>query len=310
MLFVVISLGLLLDQLLGEPKRYHPLVGFGHCANHIEKWLNTKPDAPKSIILGLFGVAILILPLSIAGHFIHLELKQYGWILAVLVIYWATGFKSLLQHSEKVAADFNEGGLKEARHSISLMVSRDTATMDDAEVTRAAIESTLENGCDATFGVLFWYVIGGVPMVILYRLSNTLDAMWGYRNQRFELFGKSAAKLDDLLNYLPARLTAVSYALCGNTKKAFSRWRVDAKHLASPNGGPVMATGAGSLNIKLGGPASYHGEIINKPFFGGTEVPQGLDILRANKLLRRALLLWCFAVLLLSLAQLLTGLPT
>jgi cobalamin biosynthesis protein CobD len=281
----------------------------------------------------------LIIPLSLAGYFISSALGQYSWIFAVVVVYSAIGFKSLIEHSERVFNTlpnrvfntlpnksvntlpnkaFNalpnksvnarsDKQLDKARYAVSLMVSRNTAQMSEAEITSASIESSLENGCDSTFGVLFWFLLGGVPMVICYRLTNTLDAMWGYRNQRFELFGKSAAKLDDLLNYVPARITALFFALCGNTRKALGCWRTQATLLASPNGGPVMTSGAGSLDIQLGGPAYYHGKRVKKAFFGAENQAQSEDILRANRLLRLTLLTWCAAIALISLGQLYFG---
>jgi len=295
----MVCIGLLLDQLLGEPKRFHPLVGFGNFANLLETKLNQNPDSTRSLTLGFLALIVLVVPLPLS--------EQLYWIFTVSIIYWAVGFKSLLAHSRKVAGNLSDSDLVNARHSISLMVSRDTNKMDETEITRATIESTLENGCDSTFGVLFWYLVGGAPMVVFYRLSNTLDAMWGYRTQRFELFGKSAAKLDDLLNYIPARLTALSYALCGNTHLAIKSWRAHAKTLASPNAGPVMSAGAGSLDVTLGGPASYHDAVLEKPFFGGKNQAKGSDILRANRLVTKALMLWCAAIGLLSLLIFIAG---
>lgn len=311
MLFILISLSLLLDQLLGEFKRYHPLVGFGHCAHYLESKLNSKPDSHTALIFGLLAVFILVLPLSIASHLASTWLDSLSFLFTILVLYLTLGLKSLLQHSSRVAQALplnqtnidSDDGLENARYSTSLMVSRDTSDMSESELARATIESTLENGCDSTFGVLFWYVLGGIPMVIFYRLTNTLDAMWGYRTQRYELFGKSAAKLDDVLNYLPARLTALSYALSGNTVKAMKSWRTQARFLSSPNGGPVMTAGAGSLNIELGGPSIYHGELVNKPLFGGVNPAKRIDITRANRLVVRAVLIWSVAILLLSLIK-------
>ena len=181
------------------------------------------------------------------------------------------------------------------------MVSRDTARMDEEQVASAAIESTLENGSDSTYAVVFWYMLGGVPAVVLYRLTNTLDAMWGYRTERYEKFGKPAARLDDVLNYIPARITAVLYAFSGDTGKAFDSWKNHAHLLASPNGGPVMSSGAGSLNLKLGGPSFYHGEHTDKPYFGGERPPTAIDIKRANKLVTRSLIYWLLLASLFSL---------
>jgi len=301
-----------LDQLLGEPKRFHPLVGFGRCANYLESRLNSKPESPTAILIGLLCFAVLVLPLTIAAHLVDAWLRSLNWaylnwIFAALVVYWAVGFRSLMQHSSQVADALEHNKLGQAQYSASLMVSRDTTTMDEAQISRAVVESTLENGCDSTFGVLFWFLIGGAPMVIFYRLSNTLDAMWGYRNHQFELFGKSAAKIDDFLNFIPAQLTAFSYAICGNTRKAFSSWKAHAKLLSSPNGGPVMTSGAGSLDITLGGPAIYHASLVEKPFFGGTKQAQGSDIKRSEKLVTRALWLWLFIIATLSLTSLVWG---
>ena len=309
--FILISLSLLLDQLLGEPKRYHPLVGFGNCANYLESKLNTNPTARSAFTLGLLCVVILVLPLSTLVFIITSLLDSYGFLFALLILYLTIGLKSLLQHSSQVAQALNDDNdadtshvkLERARHLTSRMVSRDTAMMNEDEMTRATIESTLENGCDSTFAVIFWFAVGGAPMAIFYRLVNTLDAMWGYRTQRYELFGKSAAKLDDILNYIPARLTALSYAICGDAREALKSWREHAKKLSSPNGGPVMTSGAGSLNIKLGGPASYHGEVIEKPVFGGQHQTDKQDISRANTLIVKAVVVWCIGLLLLSLNQ-------
>lgn len=306
MSFVLLSLGLLLDYLLGEPKKYHPLVGFGYCATVLEKKFNTRPEQAASFFVGLVSVSLLTLPIVIFVGLSEQLLSDIhpllSAVLASLVIYWAIGYKSLVDHAKSVFdALLGENNL-DPKQQVSLMVSRDSTNMSETEITRATIESTLENGCDALFGALFWFLIGGVSMVVFYRLINTLDAMWGYRRQPYEFFGKSAAWLDDLLNYVPARLTALSYSLCGNTRAALNSWRKHAKQLASPNGGPVMSSGAGSLGISLGGPASYHGETLNKPYFGGRDTPVAADILRAIKLIRRAVLLWFSILLMLSLS--------
>lgn len=295
--FIVISLALALDQLLGEPKRFHPLVGFGHCANWFERVLNQGGSKKDLIGYGTLSLVLLVVP-PILCTFIVLQLSgDYAWLVSIFVVYWAIGFKSMTQHTQAVFEALSNSDISDAREAVSRIVSRDTEHMDKKQITSASIESSLENGCDSIFGVLFWYVIGGAPAVVFYRLINTLDAMWGYRNKRFEYFGKVAARLDDILNYIPARLTAFSYAIMGRFKLAIQSWLSEANQLASPNAGPVMTAGAGSLDIHLGGEAYYDGKLLDKPSFGGTRVPSRHHINSANKLVWRSILLWCAIIL-------------
>jgi adenosylcobinamide-phosphate synthase len=130
-------------------------------------------------------------------------LPYFGWLVEILALYCALGMRSLGEHVQPVAEALRSGDLDEARTRVGYLVSRQTSELDSTEVARAATESVLENGSDAVFAALFWFVVAGVPGVVLYRLSNTLDAMWGYRNERFERFGWAAAKIDDVLNYIP-----------------------------------------------------------------------------------------------------------
>jgi adenosylcobinamide-phosphate synthase len=169
------------------------------------------------------------------------------------------------------------------------MVSRDSAAIDPVPAT---VESVLENGNDGVFGALFWFFLLGGAGALLFRLANTLDAMWGYRNQRFLKFGWAAARLDDVLDYIPARLTALTYALLGQTRTALNCWKTQAPHWDSPNAGPVMSSGAGALGLKLGGPARYQGEWHERPELGTGDAPQPQDIERALALVRHGVYLW------------------
>ncbi|KFJ93282.1 cobalamin biosynthesis protein CobD, partial [Pseudomonas sp. 1-7] len=221
------------------------------------------------------------------------HLSSLGWAVEIFALYFALGLRSLYEHAQPVARALRLGDLALARERVGWMVSRNTAELDDATgVARAGTESVLENGSDAVFAALFWFIVAGAPGVVLYRLSNTLDAMWGYRNERFERFGWAAAKIDDLLNYIPARLVALTYALLGRTALALRCWRRQAPLWDSPNAGPVMASGAGSLGVSLGGAAEYHGERHERPQLGEGPPPQARDIERAMNRVVAGVGLW------------------
>lgn len=311
MVLLVIASALLLDRLLGEPRRYHPLVGFGICATWIEAALNIKPELRLSILTGLIAFATLITPCLALVIWLDQGVGNYRVLLDIALVYWAVGARSLTQHVMQVARALGQKNLTKARLELSKIVSRSTENLDQQQISAATIETTLENGNDAIFAVIFWYLIGGAPMVLAYRLTNTLDAMWGYRNVRFEYFGKAAAKFDDLLNFVPARLTALSYALLGKPIPALRSWQCSASELASPNAGPVMTAGAGSLELTLGGPADYSHSPDNyteKPFYGGDKPPQADDIRRASDLVTRCVFAWLGVVALVPIiSYLVTG---
>ncbi len=257
--------GVALDALLGEPRRAHPLVAFGRYAGRLEQRFNAGGRGWRSH--GVTAWFLAVVPLTLLVTVLS-WLPYIGWLVEILALYCALGLRSLGEHVRPVAEALRGGDLDEARRRVGYLVSRETGELDDTAVARAATESVLENGSDAVFAALFWFVVAGAPGVVLYRLSNTLDAMWGYRNERFERFGWAAARIDDLLNYIPARLVALTYAVLGRTRLALSCWRRQAPLWDSPNAGPVMAAGAGALGVELGGAAVYHGELHQRPQLG------------------------------------------
>lgn len=277
---------MILDILLGEPRRFHPLVGFGNWANYLEQRLNT----------GERWQGILAVILAVSPFVLFAWLLSEIWIIAVVLLYLAIAPRSLSEHAWAVQSSLND--LDEARQQVSKIVSRDTKNLDAEGVTRATIESVLENGNDAIFAAIFWYLLAGLPGLVLYRLTNTLDALWGYRNERFLHFGWAAARLDDALNLIPARLTALSYACVGHFATAIHCWYKQASSWYSPNAGPVMAAGAGALQVILGDSAHYHGQIKNRPILGTGKPPTANDIGRAVALIHRALGLWLVIIVL------------
>lgn len=279
-------LALALDQWLGEPRRWHPLVGFGRVAQWLESRCN-RGSARARQIRGTLAWLLAVLPPLALALLLWLSPARHLW--DVVLLYLALGRKSLFEHGTRVWQALHTADLETARHHTGMMVSRETASLDATGCTRATLESVLENGNDSIVGALVWFALLGGPGVVLYRLANTLDALWGYRNARFNHFGRAAARIDDALNFLPARLCALAYAAAGHTATALRAWKQQATQLSSPNGGPVMCAGAGALDLQLGGPAIYHGQRLEKPFFGGHRVPEPDDILRAHRLLDRAL---------------------
>ena len=303
-----ILLALLLDRLLGEPKRFHPLVGFGRLASAIERVWNTT-DAGRAVGrgTGVFAWSLAVIPLVLLAYSVNLWTEQYTGVSVILggvVLYLAIGWQSLIEHGIAVSNPLTAGALDSARHAVGMIVSRDTSQLDETAIASAATESVLENGADAIFSAIFWFCLLGIPGVVLYRLSNTLDATWGYKNSRFLSFGWAAARIDDLLNYLPARLTALSYALAGKTRIALSCWQVQAVTWKSPNAGPVMAAGAGAINVSLGGAAVYHGELQQRPQLGpdrnSGDTPSAQGIERACTLVNRALGLWVLCIVVMA----------
>ncbi|WP_341537588.1 adenosylcobinamide-phosphate synthase CbiB [Motiliproteus coralliicola] len=285
---------LLLDLLLGEPRRFHPLIGFGRLVNGVERKLNDSALVPwVSRLRGLLGIALLALPLPLLLFWLLPKLPS-GLTVAIELIglYLCLGRQSLAQHARNIAKPLSVGDFDQARLQTSYIVSRDPARLDSPGMSRAAIESVLENGNDACFATLFWFLIGGLPLALLHRLANTLDAMWGYRNARYRDFGWAAARFDDLLGWLPARLTALSYALCGNFSGGMRCWRQQAPQHDSPNAGPVMAAGAGALGIRLGGAAWYGDQLKPRPEFGCDQPADPVGIERSILLVNRSCWLW------------------
>lgn len=292
-------LGVALDLLLGETRRWHPLVGFGKLAYALEARWNR--DYAGRFIGGL-AWSLIVLPLVLVTQIILWWSARHSLWLAPLLhaflLYLCLGLRSLYEHTAPIRVALQNGDLATARRLTSYIVSRDTSAATEEDLAKASVESLLENGCDAVFGTLFWFVLAGGAGAVLYRLSNTLDAMWGYKTPRLLRFGCVAARTDDVLNWIPARLTAVSYALLGNTRLALQCWRQQTAAWPSPNAGPVMASGAGALGLALGGLATYDGVPEQRPPLGRGRAANAADIHAAWSLVLRSTMLWTVCLLL------------
>jgi len=293
---LILIAAIILDLTLGEPRRFHPLVGFGYLAQRLEQHWHAH-----SVARGLIATLVLLIPFTLLAIIPQwlISPEWLPWHIAfdIVLVYLAIGWRSLHNHARAVYTALHANNLPEAQRRVGLIVSREPSTLDQQGVASATVESVLENGNDAVFGVIFWYLVAGAPGVVLYRLTNTLDAMWGYRNTRYLQFGRAAARLDDVMNLIPARLTALGYAFAGHFTPALRCWYRQGSHWKSPNAGPVMAAGAGSIGVLIGGPAMYHGRQQVRPALGEGPSPDADTINQALHLVRRTLLLWLLVIL-------------
>ena len=314
--FFSLLLALALDYRFGEPKKYHPLVGFGRYVDFLQQKLNRPADSSVNsrtqFINGAVACLLAIIPIVGAVIVIQHSLPDFINIFVDAgLLYLCIGWTSLQQHAKAIYDELNINQLDLARTKLSWIVSRETDQLDSSEVAQASVESVLENSSDALFATLFWFMVAGVEGAILHRLVNTLDAMWGYKSKQFLYFGRFSAYFDDALNYIPARLTAYGFVFCASSveqgKKALMCWRTQAKACSSPNGGPVMTAGAGALNVRLSEGAYYpargqqksaqqQSEWQEKPPMGCGEPAQAKSIPAALELVQRTLLFWLFSI--------------
>ena len=258
-------LAMLLDAALGEPKSLwsrwpHPAVLMGRAVSWAESHLNHGENrrAKGAIAMAGLGGAMLLL-----GWVLH-RLPDFG-IIEILIAAILIAQRSLVEHVQAVA-DALRLSLGDGRRMVARIVGRDTATLDAPAVCRAAIESAAENHSDGVIAPVFWFLIGGLPGLLLYKITNTADSMIGHRTPRYEEFGWAAARFDDLLNLIPARLTAALIALTHLRFDALRPILRDAPLHRSPNAGWPEAAMAAVLNTRLAGPRSYHGDMRDFPY--------------------------------------------
>ncbi|NLM52243.1 MAG: cobalamin biosynthesis protein CobD [Firmicutes bacterium] len=318
---LIIILAFLIDALLGDPDWLpHPVVQMGRLIIWTEKRLyaKTKSDC-RQIIAGFLLVCFVLLTtfaLTWGVLFLCQRVhKIFGFVVAIILLSTTFAARGLQEAAERVLVPLKAGNLPAARQAVAMIVGRDTENMSTGEVVRATIETVAENTIDGVTAPLFYALLGGVPLAMLYKAINTMDSMLGYKNERYLYFGRVAAKLDDLANWLPARLTAPAMILAAfflryDAKAALQAMRRDSRLHASPNSGFAEATTAGALNIVLGGASSYFGRVSERPRLWPEGCPpQVLDIEKTIKLMRatsviflicglavRALIIFCLSL--------------
>ena len=288
-----LALGFLVDLLVGDPHGWpHLIRGFGFLIAALERVL--YPMKNKRAGGTLLVVVVLLLSAGLPALLLFFVWRVSPWRYRVIetVFCWQIlATKSLRDESRAVYAKLASGDLPGARKAVSMIVGRDTDALDAAGVTRAAVETVAENASDGVAAPLFYMLLGGAVLGCLYKAANTMDSMVGYKNERYLDFGRTAARLDDALNFIPARLCAwvmiFAARLCGmDAGNALRIYRRDKRNHASPNSAHTEAAMAGALRVRLAGDAYYFGKLCKKPYIGDAQRPiEAADILRAHKLL-------------------------
>ena len=308
-----------LDSLLGDPRWLpHPIRWMGRAIELAEpvfrRWFHKELIAgglfALTLILGCWGLTTLLLSLAYRVH------SALGFALETIALFYCFSARSLEQAAMEIHASLNEDQVDTARAQVAMIVGRDVQRYQADDIARATVETVAENAVDGVISPLFFAALGGAPLALAYKMVNTLDSMVGYKNSTYLLFGRVAARIDDLANFLPARLSVVLIGLasrlvrgCASRRALITGWR-EGKNHASPNAGYPEATFAGALGVQLGGPNFYHGILVEKPYIG-----QGMDsvtrdhIPRACRLMRLSSLLTCLLAWLVSLALRVPALP-
>lgn len=263
--------GWLLDKLLGDPVRLpHLIVGFGKLIARGEKWLNIGSHrmlkgALLTIVFigGVYGTAFCLM------NFLF-EWNLYVAIgVGMVCVFYCVAGTTLIREVREVFRAVDRS-LEEGRQQVARIVGRDTSVLDAQQIRTAALETLAENLSDGVIAPMFWFVVLGVPGILAYKMVNTLDSMIGYKNERYRRFGCWAARIDDVANYIPARLTALLMVLVSGRWSAFSVMRKYGRMHASPNSGYPESALAGILGCRFGGPNRYFGELVDKPYIGET----------------------------------------
>jgi adenosylcobinamide-phosphate synthase len=282
-----LALGYLADQVFGDPRRGHPVAAFGAAA----AWFEGHCYADRQAA-GLLHTGVLVGTATALGAALErlITNRPPAAIVTTALATWTVlGGRSLTREAATIAGQLASGELIAAREQVRHLVGRDTTELSMEEVARATVESVAENASDAVVAPLLWGALAGLPGLLGYRAVNTLDAMIGHRSLRYRRFGWAAARLDDLVNWLPARLAALAAAACaplvgGNAKGVIGVVRRDAGQHPSPNAGVIEAAFAGALNVRLGGRNMYHGTVEDRGILGGGRPVEVTDIARASRL--------------------------
>lgn len=294
-----VLVGFAIDLMLGDPRWLpHPVVGMGRTISWLEPRLRLVfPDTPTGrraagrVLAAALPLATLALSAGLLALAWWLVGPWLAFVLNVLMCYQTLATRELWRQTMAVRTPLLAGDLPAARTAVSMVVGRETAQLDEDGVARAAVETVAENASDGVVAPLLFMAIGGGPLALAYKAVNTMDSMVGYKNERYLDFGRAAAHLDDVANWLPSRLAALCTVLAAplvglSMCDAWRVWRRDRRRHASPNAAQTEAAFAGALGLRLNGDATYFGRVVHKPTLGDATRPiEPEDIHRANRLM-------------------------
>jgi adenosylcobinamide-phosphate synthase len=300
------------DAMLGWPDTLftrvgHPVTWLGRLIDFLDKNCNRSSDSAGVRRAAGAAAALIVIALAAAAAFAIQSLLVSEWsrIFVAGILAWPlVALRSLYDHVAAVALALQSGNIETARLAVARIVGRDPSSLDEAGIARAAIESLAENASDGVVAPVFWGALFGLPGIVGYKAINTLDSMIGHRTIRHEAFGWAAARIDDLANFVPARLTGFLFAVVAQfPSAAWSCMARDARRHRSMNAGWAEAAMAGALGVRLSGPRVYQGIVAEEPWLNeGARDPRAQDILAGLKLYRRAMILLAAALIILALA--------
>lgn len=269
LIIIPLLIGFLLDSLLGDPLWLpHPIRLFGNCISFFTKKLNSekyRKAKGAAMAIGLVGSTYIISWLIL---YLARNIEPLYIVLSSMGVFYGLANRSLISEAHKVISALEKLGLEAGRKQLSFIVGRETQNLNEQQIRTAVLETLAENLSDGVVAPLFFYFLGGVPAMLAYKMANTLDSMIGYKSEQFRQFGWFAARLDDVLNFVPARITAlIMVILCFSWRGLVFTTRYGNQH-SSPNAGYPEAALAGILDCRLGGSNVYHGTLVEKPYIG------------------------------------------
>ncbi|MEG0283202.1 MAG: adenosylcobinamide-phosphate synthase CbiB [Erysipelotrichales bacterium] len=289
--FISLNIAFILDLIIGDPNYgFHPIILLGKLNRKLEKILY-KDNKLNGFILGIVSI-LISMSIVLAILYLSYQINIYLYlIISTIITYQIIATKSLYQAGQRVYLALEENNLDKAREAVGMIVGRTTTELSEEEVINACIESVIENTSDGVSAPLMYLAIGSTTLGMGYKASNTLDSMFGYKNEKYQNFGYFSAKFDDIINYIPARLSALIMILASallryDYKEAFKVFKRDRYNHLSPNAGQLESVSAGALNIQLGGDHEYFGVMVSKPTIGNkTKKCNKDDIKKANNLM-------------------------